>query len=296
MLLVPPTGFPPSNVLELAVWLVATGKVLRGYWLQRSALNWPLAQGSIEHIDLSSEGHGIEKVFRVFMRYSYSLGGEFYGGEATLPFHDENRALEFVHRAKHASINVSVRPDKPEESTIIPEQLELAESALLIGKQPAFEEQSEFALPEAARWLLYLLMWTATLGVVASLIIHLEALRGRALITTKACLVVALCSLLIVLPTLLAEAWLLSGQAPGRKSAPPAVRYAVYLFWIVSGSYVIVGTYLPRPLGPTYKLQMVASLGEFLYASVIATIYPIVQARKASQAAMAAGSVAVPRA
>jgi hypothetical protein len=289
-------GFPPGNVLEFGLWLIATAKVLRGYWLQRSARDWPLAEGRIEHIRLSSGESGPEKVPGVFLRYSYSIDGEFYGGETTLSFHDEDRAVEFVCRAKHAPINVSVRPRSPEESTIIQEQLELAESALLRGVRPALEEQGDFALPEPARWLLYLLIGTAALGVAASVVIHFEALTGRALVTSSACLIFAISAPLLLLPSFLADAWLGKVRARGRKSAPPVVRYAVYLFWIVSGIYIMAGQYLPRPLGPTYKLQAAASLGAFLYANVLAAIYPATQARKTSPAAVAAGTLSIPQA
>lgn len=286
----------PHDVLGLIVWLVGTGKVFRGHWVRRSALNWPLTQGTIEHAELYEQEEGSKKVPAVFLRYSYSVEGEFYGNSAILSFHDEDRAFEFVHRAKHTPINVSVRPNRPEESTIAKEQLELAESALLRGTQPSPDEQTDFALPYAARSLLYIFMWTAALGVAVSVVIHLAALAGRALVTPGALLGFVCCSILLLLPSWLADAWLGRVQAHGRKSAPPPVRYAAYFFWIVSAGYFMAGEVLPRPVGLVFQLQVLASLGGFSYANVLAAIYPTTQARRASQTPMATTKLATPKA
>jgi hypothetical protein len=286
----------PHDILGFVVWLVGTGKILGGHWLQRSVPNWPLAQGTIEHAELYEQEQGSEKVPGVLLRYSYSVDGEFYGGSAILSFHDEDRAFEFVHRAKHTPINVSICPNRPEQSTIAQEELELAESALLRGRQPTLDEQTNFALPHVMRSLLFILMYVAALGIVVSVVVYLAALAGRALATPGAFLVFVLSSVLLLLPSWLADAWLGRVQAHGRKSAPPAVRYAVYFFWIVSASYYMAGEFLPRSLGNAFQLQVLASLGGFSYANMLAGLYPATQARRASQAQVARRSLATPKA
>ncbi len=286
----------PHDILGFVVWLVGTGKVLRGHWLRRSAPNWPLAQGTIEHTELYEREEGSKKVPAVFLRYSYSVEGEFYGGSAILSFHDEDRAFEFVHLAKHKPINVSVRPNRPEQSTITQEQFEVAESALLRGTQPSLDEQTHFALPYAARLVLYSFMWTAALGFAVTVVIYLVALAGRELVRPSALLVFVLCSTLLLLPSSLADAWLRRVQAHGRKSAPPVVRYAAYFFWIVSASYYMAGEVLPGPVGLGFQLQLLASLGAFSYANVLAAIYPTAQARRASHTPMGAARLATPKA
>lgn len=286
----------PHDILGFVVWLVGTGKVLRGHWVRRSAPNWPLVRGTIEHAELYEQEEGSKKVPAVFLRYSYSVGGEFYGSSSILSFYDEDRAFEFVHRAKHKPINVSVRPNLPEQSTITQEQFEVAESVLLRGMQPSLDEQTDFALPYAARSALYVCMWTAALGVAISVVIYLTAVAGRVLVTTSALLVFVFCSIVLLLPSWLADAWLGRVQAHGRKSAPPPVRYSVYFFWIVSASYYMAGEVLPRPFGLVFQSQLLASLGAFSYANVLAAIYPTTQARRASQTPMSTAKLATPKA
>jgi hypothetical protein len=289
----------PHDILGVVAWLVGTGKVLRGHWVRRSAPNWPLVQGTIEHAELYEQAEGSKKVPAVFLRYSYSVEGEFYGNSAVLSLHDEDRAFEFVHRAKNKPINVSVRPKRPEQSTITQEQLEITESALSRGIQPSIDEQTDFALPYAARSVLYVCMWTAALGVAVSVVLHLAALGGRVLVTPIVLLVFVFCSILLLLPSWLADAWLGRVQAHGRKSAPPPVGYAVYFFWIVSAGYYMAGevlSRLSRPVGLVFQIQLLASLGAFSYANVLAAIYPTTQARRASKTPMAAATLATPKA
>jgi hypothetical protein len=277
-----------NNSLALILWLLETGKLLYRWWRRSLARNWPLANGAIEHAEIGP-GHqrGAISTPGAHLRYSYSVDGEWYGGELDTFFDDSQQALEFVVCAKGKPIRVSFNPDDPQESSITTEQLAAAKSGLFAEAAyrllPSTAGQP--ALPLLVRWLVYILMAAALSGFAISLCLHVAALAGRLLLTEDQLLAIVVAGIASVFATLFLEVWgSLSREDSVNRRPPMSLRGPMYFFWAVSGFYFVISTYFPAMRGPLFNRQAMCSFGEFVFWGLLITLYSAVTARKFTEA------------
>ena len=107
---------------SFATWLALGGisfavaaAIVRGFFLYRSSLTWPTADGSITRLDVervwSSQGH----YFRATFSYDFRAHGELFHGTWSKNFSSDQQAREFAERELPIDKRIIVRfhPNNP---------------------------------------------------------------------------------------------------------------------------------------------------------------------------------------
>jgi Protein of unknown function (DUF3592) len=108
-----------SLKLYLACFIIAAGyAVISTFIRNRISDRWSFAQGTVERSSVRVE-HGDRTVFVAEIAYSFSLNGEFYGGQHKHAFTSEEAADAFVRTfAAGAPVTIRCRAGHPVESML----------------------------------------------------------------------------------------------------------------------------------------------------------------------------------
>ena len=103
-------------------------------WIKRRnarlAQSWPSVEGQVQTTNVvrGTKFHGSARPPNVFFKYSYSVkeGSEtnYYSGDFSRPFLDEDRAGEWLWSLKNKRIRVHVQPEHPEVSVVLAADLD----------------------------------------------------------------------------------------------------------------------------------------------------------------------------
>jgi hypothetical protein len=111
--------------VPVAAWLAAASR----RWIKRRnarlAQHWPSVDGRVQSTDVvkGTKFLGTARRIEAKFTYSYSVneGSElnYYSGDFSRPFPDEDRAWEWLRTLKGKRIRVHVHPDKPQVSAVL---------------------------------------------------------------------------------------------------------------------------------------------------------------------------------
>jgi hypothetical protein len=117
--------------------------------------------------------------------YSYKVEGQHYNGKLQRDYTDEDEAKEFVRGLEGQAVAIRYNPNSHSDS-LLPE-VELA--TLLANRPPSPEIDAARAasrrLPSWLKPLLWLLVLAATVGLIASISVHVATFFGRQLLPEK---------------------------------------------------------------------------------------------------------------
>lgn len=106
-------------VLFVALAIVSWGIArLRKPTLER----WPTANGAVVSAHARSTDGELGTLWFCDVTYSYSVGGEFYGGSRSFGAVDEDEADELAHRLRSQPILVHFSPKDPAKSAMLREE------------------------------------------------------------------------------------------------------------------------------------------------------------------------------
>jgi len=159
-------------------------------WLsKRRAASWPLTSGRIEAVNvLQPEPKTVfgltlsnnSPPFQAEISYSYLVGADSYSGVKRREFADEQEAWEFLRDLKGKPLDVHYNPRKPAASSLSEPSLQ----GLLQSRPPApanASVDSSRLIPQWVRPFLWFFAALSLLGLVLSLIAHIEALLRHTL-------------------------------------------------------------------------------------------------------------------
>ena len=94
-------------------------KLISTYWLNHTANHWPAADGTIgtgyaKYVDRDAGGEG----WTAEMRYSFSVGSDYYGGYFTKSADNEDEATEFARKLEGSTVIVRYKPSDPDTSCV----------------------------------------------------------------------------------------------------------------------------------------------------------------------------------
>ena len=117
-------------LVPVGAWLVEASR----RWIKRRnarlAQNWPSVEGRVQSTDVvkGTKFYGAARRIEARLTYSYSVneGSElnYYSGDFSRPFPDEDRAWEWLWTLKGKRIRVHVHPDKPQVSAVLAADLD----------------------------------------------------------------------------------------------------------------------------------------------------------------------------
>jgi len=166
-------------VLILSGWLKPAWR-----WLQRKrAAGWPNAEGYIESVEVTKPkatlfSRSRSAPYVAQLSYSSSTAGERNAGWYRRDFATEREAYDFVRDLKGKPVAVHYNPHKPSSSCLSESSL----SMLLQNRAPTLAAESYAtadSVPESIRPFLWVFIWIAAVGLVASLWVHVGAVMGR---------------------------------------------------------------------------------------------------------------------
>jgi hypothetical protein len=111
-----------ENIADLAFFSSPFFVLWLWFWFRSyRAASWPLTEGRIESGAVSVERGRSGELATATITYSYHVEGEYYAGEHKHLFSDEQRAWEYVDRAKGRIVQVRYHPRKLEASMLRPQ-------------------------------------------------------------------------------------------------------------------------------------------------------------------------------
>lgn len=91
-------------------------------WRSLGAWNWPIANGQVEHAEISERGdtknRSLSLSFTVEVSYSYCIAGEYYSGHLERSFFRESSATKFVERLKERGVFIRYNQGSPDISVM----------------------------------------------------------------------------------------------------------------------------------------------------------------------------------
>jgi len=119
-------GNPPDIVVRIVLTIVITVVFsliawfrLWPQWLRSiRSRSWPSALGRIEGGDVSVMRDGRREVVTCTLKYSYQVAGEYFGGNYSHQFGDEQAAHDYVDTRKGSQVEVRYDPRKPGSSVL----------------------------------------------------------------------------------------------------------------------------------------------------------------------------------
>jgi len=120
-------GNPPDIVVRILVTIVVTVAFslvawfrLWPQWLRRiRSGNWASAIGRIEGGDVSVMRDGRREIVTCTLKYSYQVAGQYFGGNYSRQFGDEQAAYDYVDTRKGSQVEVRYDPRKPGSSVLM---------------------------------------------------------------------------------------------------------------------------------------------------------------------------------
>ncbi len=111
-----------DNIAELALLSSPFLVLWMWFWFRSyRAASWPLTEGRIESGGVSVDRGRSGEFATATVTYSYEVEGEYYAGNHEKYFNDEQRAWDYVDRAKGRTVQVRYHPRKLEKSMLRPE-------------------------------------------------------------------------------------------------------------------------------------------------------------------------------
>lgn len=156
------------------------------WFAKRRASSWPLTSGNIESVNVLGPktflglklSNSNSPVFRAEISYSYLVGANFYSGVKRREFANEQEAWEFLRDLKSKPVEVHYNPHKPAASYLSEPSLQ----TLLQSRPPApanASVDSSRLIPQWARPFLWFFAALSFVGLVLSLVAHIQALLGH---------------------------------------------------------------------------------------------------------------------
>jgi hypothetical protein len=269
----PKLGF--TDITTAAFWLLGTAKHLHSRWRLHQAKSWPVVSGAIEY----AEGKLIQKagtaVATAQVSYSYQVAGEWYAGQGSLEFADEDQVAEFTHRAKGRPIDVNVSPRTPADSAVAAEQ----------ARTWCEPEQSQapptgYVMPLAMRIVVYLVTLAAITGAAMSLYIQGAALAGVAVFDPDSMVGLIFSSFGLSFASVLVGLWLENVSARGRYRTPAWVRYVLYASWVYAGVNLFLAGFVETGHTPVSICRELSSFSILAFMSTFAQLYSAARTRE----------------
>jgi hypothetical protein len=233
-----PSTWPWFLYAWAAFFLAGATKPIWRWFQQARVTSWPVVDGRIDSTNITSPSFSVfgkQGHYLTELLYSYSAEGSFYSGRYSREIPTEVEAAEFIRDLQDKSLIIHYDPGKPSRSIVLEPDIE----SLIQRRAPAQLELPSQSVDNLPLWvtpLLPVLLTLSGIGLILSLGIHLDALRGRRLAPESFFWGLHLGIFLVWFPAILI-AQKLVGYTRGRdfwkvllKDCPSWLRYVIYGF------------------------------------------------------------------
>lgn len=219
------------RVDPIALLALATSG-LRAAWhayQHRQSEHWPTSYGTCKLTEVTSKNDK----FRLQLQYSYNVPGERFtlGGTFEKDFNTEDEAQRWTEALREQTIPVRYNPAKPASSVLWDSELENVVAGNPVSSKPT--ALSHHPLESWERMFFPGLILLSATGLVVSLVIHIAALAGTALVSMVGFFTLHAASILLFFPAVKASTQQGRPQSltVAIKSWPEWLRIPAYVFF-----------------------------------------------------------------